>query len=74
VSTSFWRPFSPARSVAESLSPAVRLYRLIGWSPPWQWSPQRWWMGLFPSLRVRSRGTEQERYKWMLSVFSAIGT
>jgi hypothetical protein len=68
VSTSFWRPSSPARPVEECLLLAARLGRPTGGSPPQQWSPQRRQRGLFPLFRAQSRVVERGDYKWKLSV------
>jgi hypothetical protein len=74
VSTSFWRPSSPARPVEECPLLTARPGQPMEGSPPRQLSPQRRRRGLFPSLRVRSRVVEQGGYKRILSVYSIIDT
>jgi hypothetical protein len=74
VSTSFWRPSSPARPVEECPLLTARPGRPMEGSPPRQLSPQRRRRGPFPPLRVQSRVAEQGDCKWILSVFSIIDT
>jgi hypothetical protein len=74
VSTSSWRPSSPARPVEEYPLLMARPGRPMEGSPPRQLSPPRRRRGLSPPLRVQSRVAEQGDCKGTLSVFRIIDT